>query len=124
MARKPVDGLTDHELKIMHLLWQTAPLSVQEILDRFPQKPKPAYTSMLTAVQGLERKQFVEHEKKGKAFLYAPRVQLAAFRRQALKKFVQGVFHGDTFSLAANLVEKERFSAAEIDTLKKMLEDL
>lgn len=66
MARPTATGLTDHELAIMQILWDESPLSIGESLERFPREPKPAYTSLLTAVQSIEKKGLVGHEKKGK----------------------------------------------------------
>ena len=124
MARSEAVILTDHELSIMRILWDEAPLGVQEILDRFPRKPKPAYTSLLTAVRSMEKKGLLSHVKAGKAFLYRPLLQKAKYKRSALMRLLKSVFDGDAFDLAANLVKAEALDANDVDQIKRMLEDL
>jgi len=124
MTRTGAITLTDHELRIMRILWHQSPLSVQDILDRFRRTPKPAYTSLLTAVRAMEKKGILNHEKQGKAYLYRPLLQQASYKRSALKRLLTNVFDGDACELAANLVKGEALDAAEINQIKQILESL
>ncbi len=124
MARLSECKLTDHELSIMRILWQKAPLSVQDILELFPRQPKPAYTSLLTAVSAMEKKGILAHEKVGKAYLYRPLLRQVAYKRAALKRLLVSVFDGDAYDLAVNLVNTKSLEASEVDQIKQLLEDL
>jgi BlaI family penicillinase repressor len=124
MARAGAITLTDHELSIMRILWKQAPLSVQEILDVFPRSPKPAYTSLLTAVRSMEKKGILAHKKESKAYLYRPLLQQVSYKRSALKRLLANVFDGDACDLAANLVKAEPLDATEVEQIKRLLEDL
>lgn len=124
MARPEGPGLTDHELTIMQLVWDDAPLSVQDLVDRFPRKPKPAYSSLLTAVRALEKKGYLAHTKEGKAHLYTPRMAKDGYAKLALRRLLKGVFGGRPFDAAVNLIKEEDLSKSEIAELKALLEDL
>jgi predicted transcriptional regulator len=124
MARPTAAGLTDHELVIMRLLWKESPLAVSELLDRFPREPKPAYTSLLTAIQAMEKKGLVGHEKEGRAFRYRPLLQKAKYKRSALRRLLGSVFDDDAFDLAVNLLKEEKLDDAKIKKLKQLLETL
>lgn len=124
MARPKTPGLTEYELSIMNVLWRESPLSVQSILERLGREPPPAYTSLLTIVRTMEQKGHLTREKDGKAHLYAPAVAKNAVKKEEMKRLINGLFNGNGFDLAVNLVKSEKLSAAEKTELKKLLEDL
>ncbi len=56
MARPTQPGLTENELEVMKVLWKEHPLKVASILEALDKKPKPAYTSLMTLLQTMEKK--------------------------------------------------------------------
>jgi BlaI family penicillinase repressor len=124
MARPGNKGLTDYELTVIKLLWEEAPLSVAEILERFPKKPKPAYTSLLTNVRAMEKKGYLRHQKEGKAFLYSPVLKKDDYKTSEIKKLIDRFFGGSKLELAVNLIKEEQLGAADMKKLKSILEDL
>lgn len=124
MVRPAASGLTDHELAIMQILWEDSPLTVNDILERFPREPKPAYTSLLTAVQSMEKKELISHQKDGKAYRYQPVLKKSKYKKSALRRLLDHVFENDTYDLALNLLKHETLSKEEIENLKILLEKL
>lgn len=123
MARPKQPGLTEYELDVMKVLWEESPLKVAEILRRLERKPKPAYTSLLTLVQAMERKGYIAHESEGKAYSYFPKLQKKNFRVNEIKRVARRLFDGGPFALAVNLVKDEHLSSAEIKELRRLLEE-
>ncbi len=124
MARPSASGPTDHEMMIIDILWQASPLSIAEILERFPRQPKPAYTSILTIVRNMEKKGYLRHKKDGKAFLYSPKLKQEDYKKSEIRKIADRLFGGNKFELAVNLIKEEKLGVVEIRQLKKLLEDL
>ena len=63
--------LTRLEHQIMDALWTHGASSVREILERFPERDRPAYTTVQTMVYRLEAKGAVRRAKKiGNAYLF------------------------------------------------------
>jgi BlaI family transcriptional regulator, penicillinase repressor len=56
--------LTKLELQIMEALWTRGHASIREILDSFPEKDRPAYTTIQTTVYRLEEKKAVRRRVK------------------------------------------------------------
>jgi len=52
----PKPKLTKLELQVMEALWQKGACSVREIQETFPERSRPAYTTVQTTVYRLERK--------------------------------------------------------------------
>jgi predicted transcriptional regulator len=122
MARPRSTQLTEHELSIMKILWQQSPLSVAEILERLPRTPKPAYTSLLTVVRTLEQKGHIAHAKESKAHLYYPTLRKHVYQRRELQRLVRGLFDGDAFALAVNVIKSEPLDEEELAELKQLLD--
>lgn len=121
MARPKQPGLTENELDVMKVLWTEAPLKVAEILERIERKPKPAYTSLLTLVQAMERKGYIAHEQVGKAYSYFPKLLQKHFHTSEIKRVAKRLFDGSPFALAVNLVKDEHLSDAEVKELRRLL---
>jgi predicted transcriptional regulator len=123
MPRPKQPGLTENELEVMQILWKQAPLTVSDILGCLQRKPAPAYTSLLTLVQTMEKKGYIKHEKSGKAFTYKPFLKQEKFLISEVKRMAKRLFGGSPGKLVLNLVENEQLSEAEIATLKQLLKD-
>ncbi|MBX3039957.1 MAG: BlaI/MecI/CopY family transcriptional regulator [Bdellovibrionaceae bacterium] len=108
---------------MMKILWSESPLKVSDLLERVTRKPKPAYTSLLTLIQGMEAKGYVRHIKDGKAFLYSPVLSQSKFISAELKRIARRLFDGTPGALVLNLVRQEQLSSEEIAEIKKILKE-
>ena len=123
MARPRQPGLTENELEVMKILWTEAPLMVADILERISRKPKPAYTSLMTLIQGMEKKNYIKHQAAGKAFTYNPVLPQKKFMKSEIHRIAQRLFNGTPGALVLNLVQQEELSKDEIKALKALLRD-
>lgn len=123
MPRPRQPGLTENELDVMHVLWTHGPLKVSDILDFLRRKPKPAYTSLLTVVQTMEKKGYVTHAKEGKAFVYSPLLQKKKFLLAEVKRTAMRLLGGSPGELVLNLVESEQLTKAEVEALRRLLDE-
>lgn len=123
MPRPRQPGLTENEFDVMKILWKKAPLTITDILDCLQRIPKPAYTSLLTLVQTMEKKGYIKHQKIGKAYAYLPVLQEKRFLISEIKRIAKRLLGGSPGKLVLNLVENEQLSAAEVEMLRKLLKD-
>ena len=123
MARPKVSGLTEHELEVVKILWERSSLSVADILAAFPRKPKPAYTSLLTAIRSMEKKGYLQHVQEGKAFLYSSLLKKSDYKKFEVKRLADRLFGGSRVELAVNLIKDEKLSPKEIQELRDLLGD-
>ena len=59
--------LTEAELRLMEVLWEKGPATVQQVLDGLSEEAPLAYNSVLTTIRILEKKGYLKHEKDGRA---------------------------------------------------------
>lgn len=123
MPRPRQPGLTENEFQVMCVLWREAPLTVASILKHLERIPKPAYTSLLTLIQTMEKKGYIKHHKIGKAYSYVPVLQQKKFFSSEITRIAKRLFNGSPGKLVLNLVENEHLTQEEIKSLKKLLKD-
>jgi predicted transcriptional regulator len=71
----------------------------------------------------LETKGYVKHEKSGRAFIYRPLIDQRQARRRALSHLVSRLFDNSPSLLVLNVLEDDRIDPAELDRLKKLIQD-
>jgi len=114
--------LTEAELRLMEVLWEKGPATVQQVLEVLPEKEPLAYNSVLTTIRILEKKGYVKHVKDGRAFLYSPLVQRKDATRSEIRHLVNRFFGNSHELLVLNILEDQGLDAREVKRLRKMLE--
>jgi len=122
LPRKQSPTLTEAELRIMDVLWQKGPGTVQQVLDWLPEKPALAYNTVLTTVRILEKKGYVGHAKDGRAHVYEPVVGREAATRSEIRHLVSRFFRNSHDALVLNILEDNEIEGQEVKRLRKMLE--
>jgi predicted transcriptional regulator len=115
--------LTEAELRLMDVLWQRGPSTVQQVLDALPGEKLLAYNSVLTIIRILEKKGYVAHAKDGRAHVYTPLVARSQATRSEVRHLVQRLFHDSHELLVLNILEDSGLSADELQRLKQYLKD-
>jgi len=98
-------NLTKLELQIMEALWNQGALSIREIQEAFPDKDRPAYTTIQTTVYRLETKQVLRRVKKiSTANIFEAAVSRESAERRLIDDLL-GLFGGRSRPIMAHLVE-------------------
>ena len=122
MPPKKSPTLTEAELRLMEVLWQKGPATVQEILRDLPETAPLAYNSVLTTIRILEQKGYVKHVKDGRAHVYTPLIQREEATRSEIRRLVNRFFGSSHELLVLNILEDQTVDAQELKRLRKMLE--
>jgi predicted transcriptional regulator len=124
MAGEPLPTLTRAESEIMRVLWSLGQATVHQVVEVL--EKDVAYTTVLTMLRILEKKGYVEHApdpEGGRAYVYSPAVVQDKARRQHVKDLVQRLFSGDVREMVAGLVEDERLSREELESLRAQIDE-
>ncbi|MBV9622645.1 MAG: BlaI/MecI/CopY family transcriptional regulator [Acidobacteria bacterium] len=122
MPRRKTPTLTEAELRIMNVLWQTGAATVQQILEGLAHRPPLAYNSVLTTVRVLERKGYLGHVKDGRAHVYEPLIGRKDAMRSEIGHLVSRFFRNSHQALVLNILEDDEIADEELKRLRKMLE--
>ena len=89
------------ELECLRVLWALGEGSVKDVREQMTQSRELAYTTVMTILDRLAKKEVVSRKKLGRAFVYVPLVDRESLRRVAVKDLLDTYFDGDSSSLAS-----------------------
>jgi len=112
--------LGDLQLRIMRVLWQSAPASVAEVQDRLGGEPL-AYTTVATMLRKMEDRGLLRHREQGRKFLYEPAVSVEEVTRSMADDLVERLFEGSLAATVSHLLETREVSPKELARLERMI---
>ena len=116
--------LTRLELQIMDVLWTRGEASIREIQESFPEKHRPAYTTIQTMVYRLETKKAVHRVKKvGNFHIFAAAISRDVAQRKLVDDLL-ALFGGRTQPVMAHLIESGKLTLSDIKEAEKTLREL
>ena len=116
--------LSKLELQIMDVLWTRGSASIREIQESFPEKRRPAYTTIQTTVYRLETKKAVRRVKKvGNFHVFEAAVSRDIAQRKLIDDLL-ALFGGRTQPVMAHLIESGKLTMADIKDAEKTLRQL
>jgi len=107
----------------MNLLWTKEQAFVKELIQAWPDDPKPAYNTVSTVVRILEDKEYVSHKAFGRTYQYFPIVTQADYQKRHVRNVLDNVFAGSVSTMISTLVDNEALSQGEIADLRRMIDD-
>lgn len=120
----PLPKLTKLEMQIMEALWNLGPSSIREIQEAFPERGRPAYTTIQTTVYRLETKKALQRVKKiSNAHIFEAVVSRNAAQSRLIDELL-GLFGGRTQPVMAHLIESGKLTLDDVQEAEKTLRDL
>src|ERR1700758_4251816 len=117
-------NLAKLELQIMDALWTRGQSSIREIQESFPEKDRPAYTTIQTTVYRLEAKKAVRRIKKvGNFHIFEPAVSRNAAQRRLIDDPL-ALFGGRTQPVMAHLIESGKLTLEDVKEAEKIVRKL
>ena len=108
----------------MEALWTRGALSVREILETFPEKRRPAYSTVQTTVYRLEGKKAVRRVRKiSNAHIFEPIVARDVARHRLLDEILS-FFGGRALPMMAQLAEAGKLTRDDVRELEKTIDGL
>lgn len=116
--------LTKLEFQIMEALWTRGASSIREIQESFPEKRRPAYTTIQTTVYRLEGKGAIQRVKKvGNFHIFEAAVSRDAAQRRLIDDLL-ALFGGRTQPVMAHLIKSGKLTLDDVkeaeETLRKL----
>lgn len=122
MARPASDHPTELELQILKILWKDSPLAVRQIRRQLAESGRElAHTSVITTLNIMVRKQYLDRARQGNAFLFTPRVTKESTSRGILDDVVTRVFDGSASATVLSLFESGDIDESELKELRRLI---
>ena len=121
MSKKSLDHFGELQRAVIEVVWELGEASVRQVWKRLCRNKELAYTTVLTAMQRLERAGWLTHRVEGKKHVYLPTRTRAQAGAGSGRKFVQRVFDGNALMLFRQLVEEGALSDDELVELQQLI---
>jgi predicted transcriptional regulator len=116
--------LTKAEERIMQIFWKIKKGFVKDVIEQFPDNPKPPYNTISSVVRLLVDKGFLSFNAYGKTHEYFPAIKKNEYRKTQIKKVISDYFSDSPVSLLSHIVKEEKLNVDEIKKLKDIINNM
>ncbi len=110
------------QFRIMQVLWDRGRANAREITDALNASEPVAHSTVQTLLRQLEAKGAVGHEAHERTFVFFPKLKEDRVKKTATRELLDRVFGGNVGSMVAHLLKQERLSRAEVDELRRLID--
>jgi BlaI family transcriptional regulator, penicillinase repressor len=112
------------EMQIMETLWTRGEASIREMLEDFPKKKRPGYTTVQTTVYRMELKKAVKRVRKvGNFHIFAATVTREAAQRRLVDELL-AMLGGRSRPVVAHLIDAGKLTMEDVEFAEKTLKEL
>ena len=123
MSGKLLDDLGQLQRAVIEVTWAIGEATVHQVRRQLRRNGKRlAYTTVLTAMQNLEKAGWLRHRSEGKTYVYIPTRSREEADANSVKKFVERMFDGDALLMFQHLMRTSKLTDEELKGLRKMVE--
>ena len=122
MSKQPMDRLGKLQRAVMEVVWELGEVTVRQVWERLSPDKEVSYTTILAALQRLEKSGWLRHRAEGKSNVYLPTRTREQAGLSSVRTFVQGMFGGSALLMFRHLVEEGELSDQELQELQKLID--
>jgi BlaI family penicillinase repressor len=122
MSRQSPDDLGHLQRAVLEIVWQLGKGTVHDVRDQLSRRKKLAYTTVLTALQNLEKSGWLRHKNHGKSYIYMPAHTREEAGANSLRRLMKRAFDGDAFLMFQHLIKDSNLKDEQLQKLKEMID--
>src|SRR5215813_6468105 len=119
---KQVHGLGSLQSEVMELVWRWGEATVGQVHQAISKRRSLTYTTVLSAIQKLQKKGWLEHRAEGRAYVYTPTRNREEVGGRTLRELLKTTFGGDPRLLLSSLLDDSRLSDADLKEFEKLIQ--
>jgi BlaI family penicillinase repressor len=115
---------TKSELEILQVLWDKGPSTVRAVNDELLKQKDVNYTTTLKLMQIMADKGILKRDESQMKHIYHVAEEEQKTKDHLLDKFINSVYQGSAGKLVMQLLGNKKASKDELDSIRKMLDQL
>ena len=120
----PEEPLSPAQMEIMEIVWDKGALSIREMQEGFPERDRPAYTTIQTTVYRLEAKKALTLTKRiGNANIFEAAISRGDAQGRLIDELL-ALFGGRTKPVMAHLVNSGKLTIDDVKEAEQALRKL
>jgi BlaI family penicillinase repressor len=117
-------SISDAEVEVLRQLWEEAPLSAQEIIERMEKNGNAHPKTIKTLINRLLNKGALRFKEENRKYMYIPVVKKADFYRIRTESFLNKFFDGELSPLVSFFSSQKKLSDKQIEELRQLVDKL
>jgi len=122
MMRKSLDDMGELQRAVLEAVWELGEANVHQVRGRLAGRKQLAYTTVLSAMQKLEKAGWLKHRAEGKTYVYLPVQTREQAGAGSVRGFLNRVFAGDAVAMLQHLIRESKLSADDLGELKRLID--
>ncbi len=122
MKKKSLDDLGELQRAVIEIVWERGRANVHQVRESLAGKKQLAYTTVLTALQKLEKAGWLTHKAEGKSYVYLPTGTREQAGARSLRRFIKHVFDGDAMLMFQHLIRQTNLTNDELREIREMID--
>ena len=107
----------------MRALWEYGESTVEDVVGRLSSNRPANYKTVQSLLRIMERKGFVQHTQRGRAFVFRSRVTRDEIGGRLAKYLLDRTFGGSPSALMMNLLDHNTVNERELNELEALIHD-
>jgi len=108
----------------MKVIWRLETATVREVYEAFRKTRPVAYTTVMTMMNVLEDKGYLEKKSNGRAHVYTPTKPRHQVVGAMVRDFLDRVFDGAAGPLLVHLAKDAKLSKSDKDAMRRLMEEM
>jgi predicted transcriptional regulator len=122
MARKGTYGLGTLQTEVMDVVWKLGEATVSQVAESIGRKRPVTYTTVLVAMQKLEKRGWLKHRSAGRAYVFQATRSKETQGATQLMELLKSTFSGDVRVLINHLLDEHPLSEPELKELRSLID--
>lgn len=119
---EPLPQISEAEYEVMRIVWQHAPVSTNEIVEKLETTTSWNPKTIQTLIKRLVTKHALTYEKRGRVFVYTPLVGENEYVSQESNSFLKKYYNGNISAMLSAYLDNDELSEADIRDLRRLLD--
>lgn len=115
---------TESELEILNILWDKGPSTVRDVHEVLEKNKEVGYTTTLKLMQIMHDKKLLKRDTGTRSHVYTANISQEKTQGQLVKRLIDSVFNGSASQLVMQALGNHKTNRAELDEIKKYLEEM
>ncbi len=127
MGRRRADTPIDRDWgplqqAVLDAVWRLGEGTVQQVREALGRRPEPAYTTVLSVMQKLERLGWLTHRAEGRTYVYRATRSRGQAGAGSVRRLVERLFGGDRVLFLQHLLEERELTDKELAELRRLID--
>lgn len=108
---------------MLQILWEVGDGTVEDVVNAHSSKERPNYKTTRTLLRIMEQKGFIEHECRGRVFVFRPLISRKTIDHRAVRLLLSRNFGGSPTGLFLNLLEAAPVKVRDLNELDAQIRE-